>query len=94
MDTILNQPNRRRVSTDWLNRVDSQQLPFLEGESYPTHTCMPERPSHTHAPKKTGFGLKKRTVNIFVYSTGPLIRNTYFEQGLNLIAPADASAIS
>ena len=28
------------------------------------------------------------------YRTGPLIRNTYFEQGLNLIAPADASAIS
>ena len=29
-----------------------------------------------------------------MYSTGALIRNTYFEQGLNLIAPADASAIS
>ena len=28
------------------------------------------------------------------YSTGPLIRNTYFEQGLSLIAPADASVIS
>ena len=28
------------------------------------------------------------------YSTGPLIRNTYFEQGLNLITPADGSAIS
>ena len=32
MNTILNQPNRRRVSTDRLNREDSQLVAFLEVE--------------------------------------------------------------
>ena len=36
MDTILNQPNRRRVSTDRPNRIDSQLISSLEGESGPT----------------------------------------------------------
>ena len=37
MNTILNQPNRRRVSTDRLkNREDSQLAASREGESGPT----------------------------------------------------------
>ena len=36
VDTILNQPNRRRVSTGRLNRVDSQLVASPEGEFGPT----------------------------------------------------------
>ena len=36
MNTILNQPYRRRVSTDRLNRDDSQLAASLEGEPGPT----------------------------------------------------------
>ena len=35
MNTILNQPNRRHVSTDRLNREDSQLAASLEGEVQP-----------------------------------------------------------
>ena len=38
MDIILNQPNRRRVSTDRLGLVDSPVVPSLEVESSPTPT--------------------------------------------------------
>ena len=34
-NTILSQPYRRRVSTDWLNREGSQLAAFLEGEPGP-----------------------------------------------------------
>ena len=36
VDTILNQPYRRRVSADGLNRKDSQLAASLEGEAGPT----------------------------------------------------------
>ena len=36
MSNILNQPNRRRVSTDRLNREDSQLILSFKGESSPT----------------------------------------------------------
>ena len=36
MNTFLNQPYRRRVSTDWLNPEDSQLAVPLEGEPGPT----------------------------------------------------------
>ena len=48
VDTILHQPNRRRVSTDRLNSVDSQ-LVLLLRVSPAIHPL--ERPSHTHTPK-------------------------------------------
>ena len=35
MNTIVNQPNRRRVSKDRLNREDSQSAASLEGEMSP-----------------------------------------------------------
>ena len=52
MNTIPNQPNRRRISTDRLNRQDCQLVVPLEGEFSPTYTLHPpERPPHTHTPK-------------------------------------------
>ena len=36
VNTILNQSNRRRISTDRLNRKESQLVASLEGESSPT----------------------------------------------------------
>ena len=36
MNIIINQPNRRRVSTDRLNREDVQLVASLEVESSPT----------------------------------------------------------
>ena len=36
LNTILNQPYRRRVSADGLNRKDSKLAAFIEGESGPT----------------------------------------------------------
>ena len=48
VDTILHQPNRRRVSMDRLNRVDSQ-LVLLLRVSPAIHPL--ERPSQTHIPK-------------------------------------------
>ena len=50
MNTILNQPNRRRVSTDRLNRVDSQLVASLDAEF--TALNPTERPSHTLIPQK------------------------------------------
>ena len=36
VDTILSQPTHLRESTDWLNRVDIQELTYLAGESNTT----------------------------------------------------------
>ena len=49
---IFHPPNRRRVSTDRLSRVDSQLVSLLT-KSPTLHA--PFRPSNTNAPK-TGFG--------------------------------------
>ena len=54
VNTILNQPNLRRVSADLLNRDDNSWL-YLLRVSPPLHP--PERLSHTRAPKP-GFGGK------------------------------------
>ena len=53
MNTILDQPYRRRVSTDRLNREDAQLAASLESESGPTRAgkILP----HMHTPKP-GFG--------------------------------------
>ena len=48
-NTILNQPYRRRVSTDRLNRVDSQLAAFLEDGSDSTSAV------NTHLHSKPGF---------------------------------------
>ena len=53
VNTIFNKPNHHRVSTNRLNREDSQSVASLEGEFSPTPS--PKRPSHTHIPKP-GFG--------------------------------------
>ena len=53
VNTIFNIPNNHRVSTNRLNREDSQSVASLEGEF--SLTPSPRRPSHTHIPKP-GFG--------------------------------------
>ena len=55
MNTILNQPNRRRVSTDRLNHEDIQTVLSLEGESSPTPAGKTLSRSYTPKP---GFGGK------------------------------------
>ena len=45
MDTVFNQPNRWCVSTGRLNRLESQLVSFLEGESGPTPTYRKEPPT-------------------------------------------------
>ena len=55
---VLNQPYRRRVSTDGLNRKDSQLAASLEGEPGPT----PARKTLPHSYPKTSFRRERTRV--------------------------------
>ena len=57
VDTILSQPNRRRVSTDRLNRLDNHLVASLQGESgpIPAGKTLPHS-GHTHIPGGKGDG--------------------------------------
>ena len=57
-NTILNQTYRCRISTDRLNREDSQLAAFLEGEPGPT--IAGKTLFNTHTPKR-GFGGREGT---------------------------------
>ena len=63
VDTTLNQPNRRHVSTNRLNRVDRQLVSSLEGESDPTSTGK----TLSHSYSKTNFRRERARMYVCMY---------------------------
>ena len=74
MNTIPNQPNRHRISTDGLNREDSQlTLPLLRASPASAALHPAERPPPTHNPKPgsggRGYEVNARIPAVLVSTT-------------------------